>query len=58
MSCVDRFDDYLRRATEADATADKLREPEMKRQYRDLAEQWRTLARQVRLYGTVDSRTD
>lgn len=43
-----RADDYERRAAEAQAAADEAKDPEVKRDWTNLAEQWRQMARYAR----------
>ena len=42
-----RAEEYLRRASDADATAEKLTDPDIRRQFREIAAQWRVMARQA-----------
>jgi hypothetical protein len=42
---VNRAEEYLGRAAEADARAEKTNDPMLKRQYRENADNWRDLAR-------------
>jgi hypothetical protein len=40
-----RADEFLANAAKAEASAANVRDPEIKRQFQELAEQWRILAR-------------
>jgi hypothetical protein len=46
-----RAEEYLRRASDADAIAERLSDPDIQRQFREIAAQWRVMARQARDWG-------
>lgn len=50
---MERAGEYIRRAVEAELAAEKSREPDMKRQWLDIAHQWRSLARQRNSFGVT-----
>lgn len=52
---MERVDEYLRRAAEADAAAGRATDPGIKRQFGEVAEQWRALARQAAMLANRDS---
>lgn len=43
-SGMDRAEEYLKRAAEADAKADQVSDPDIKRQFKQIADDWRALA--------------
>jgi hypothetical protein len=44
---MDRAEEYRRHGDEVDEISALMRDPELKLQFREIAEQWRALARQV-----------
>jgi hypothetical protein len=48
-----RAEEYDRRAAEAEARAKQTRDPFVKRQWEELAAQWRVMAEQARTTGPI-----
>ena len=45
---MDRADEYVKQALDAEAAAEWASDPDIKRQFREIAEQWRALAERAR----------
>jgi hypothetical protein len=52
---MERAGEYIRRAVEAEETAERSKDRDMRLQWLDIAAQWRSLARQRNRFGVTPS---